>query len=128
MKNRRRGFTLIELLLVVVIIGILAAIAVPKFAATKDKAKLASVRTDLRNVETAEESYFSDYNVYGTLGQLQPLFLVGLSSGNSMVITAGTNGFTASANNASITSGITSCTVQVAGGASSSVDGQITCP
>ncbi|HLG05625.1 MAG TPA: prepilin-type N-terminal cleavage/methylation domain-containing protein, partial [Gemmatimonadales bacterium] len=51
----RKGFTLIELLIVVVIIGILAAIAIPKFAATKDKAKLASVKTDLRNIMTSQE-------------------------------------------------------------------------
>ena len=56
--SNRKGFTLIELLIVVVIIGILAAIAIPKFAATKDKAKLASVKTDLRNSMTAEEAYF----------------------------------------------------------------------
>ena len=128
MTKTRRGFTLIELLIVVVIIGILAAIAIPKFAATKDKAKLASVRTDLRNAETAEESYFSDYNVYGTVAQLQALSLIGLSTGNTMSVTAATNGFTASASNSSISSTITSCKVQVAGGASSSVDGQITCP
>ena len=128
MTNTRRGFTLIELLIVVVIIGILAAIAIPKFSATKDKAKLASVRTDIRNVETAEESYFSDYNTYGTVAQLQALSLMGLSTGNTMAITAATNGFTASANNSSIVSTITSCKVQVAGGASSSVDGVITCP
>ena len=60
----RKGFTLIELLIVVVIIGILAAIAIPKFAATKDKAKLASVKSDLRNLMTAEESYFSDNSTY----------------------------------------------------------------
>lgn len=128
MTNTRRGFTLIELLIVVVIIGILAAIAIPKFSATKDKAKLASVRTDIRNAETAEESYFSDYNTYGTVAQLQALSLMGLSTGNTMAITAATNGFTASANNSSIASTITSCQVQVAGGASSSVDGVITCP
>jgi type IV pilus assembly protein PilA len=128
MSNTRRGFTLIELLIVVVIIGILAAIAIPKFAATKDKAKLAAVRTDLRNAETAEESYFSDYNTYGTVAQLQALSLIGLSTGSTMAITAATNGYTASANNSSITSTITSCKVQVGGGASSTVDGQITCP
>ena len=64
MLRNKKGFTLIELLIVVVIIGILAAIAIPKFAATKDKAKLASVKTDLRNIETAEEAYFSDYATY----------------------------------------------------------------
>ena len=128
MTNPRRGFTLIELLIVVVIIGILAAIAIPKFAATKDKAKLAAVRTDLRNAETAEESYFSDYNTYGTVAQLQAGPLIGLSSGSTMIITAATNGYTASANNSSISSTITSCKVQVGGGASSSVDGVISCP
>ena len=128
MTNTRRGFTLIELLIVVVIIGILAAIAIPKFAATKDKAKLASVRTDVRNAETAEESYFSDYSTYGTLAQLQALSLVGLSAGNTMTITAATNGYTANGNNSSIVSTITSCKVQVGAGASSTVDGAITCP
>ena len=128
MTKHRAGFTLIELLIVVVIIGILAAIAIPKFAATKDKAKLASVRTDIRNSETAEESYFSDYSTYGTVAQLQALSLIGLSTGNTMTITASTNGFTAVANNSSISSSITSCKVQVGGGATSGVDGNITCP
>src|SRR5829696_3603559 len=63
-KNTRRGFTLIELLIVVVIIGILAAIAIPKFANTKEKAYLASMKSDLRNMATVEEGYFSDWQVY----------------------------------------------------------------
>ena len=63
MQNRK-GFTLIELLIVVVIIGILAAIAIPKFANTKEKAYLASMKSDLRNMATAEEGYFSDNQVY----------------------------------------------------------------
>jgi type IV pilus assembly protein PilA len=65
-RTARKGFTLIELLIVVVIIGILAAIAIPKFANTKQKAYLASVQEDLRNLVTAEEAYFSTYATYTT--------------------------------------------------------------
>jgi type II secretion system protein G len=60
----RRGFTLIELLIVVVIIGILAAIAIPKFQSTKGKAYAASLKSDLRNLATAEEAYFYSNNTY----------------------------------------------------------------
>jgi prepilin-type N-terminal cleavage/methylation domain-containing protein len=63
-KSIRKGFTLIELLIVVVIIGILAAIAIPKFASTKEKAYLASMKSDLRNMATVEEGYFADNQVY----------------------------------------------------------------
>ena len=59
MRNRK-GFTLIELLIVVVIIGILAAIAIPKFANTKDKAYVAAMKSDLRNLATYEEQYAAD--------------------------------------------------------------------
>ncbi|GMV11546.1 MAG: hypothetical protein AMXMBFR55_32800 [Gemmatimonadota bacterium] len=66
LNKTRKGFTLIELLIVVVIIGILAAIAIPKFANTKEKAYLASMKSDLRNMATTEESYFADNQVYIT--------------------------------------------------------------
>ena len=65
MRNTK-GFTLIELLIVVVIIGILAAIAIPKFANTKEKAYVAAMKSDLRNMVTAEESYFADQVSYTT--------------------------------------------------------------
>ena len=64
MDAQKRGFTLIELLIVVVIIGILAAIAIPKFQNTKGKANAASLKTDLRNLATAEEAYFYDTASY----------------------------------------------------------------
>jgi type IV pilus assembly protein PilA len=62
MLPNRKGFTLIELLIVVVIIGILAAIAIPKFANTKDKAYVAAMKSDLRNLATYEEQYAADNN------------------------------------------------------------------
>lgn len=62
----RKGFTLIELLIVVVIIGILAAIAIPKFANTKEKAYVATMKSDLRGLVTAQESYFADNTTYAT--------------------------------------------------------------
>ncbi len=62
----RKGFTLIELLIVVVIIGILAAIAIPKFSNTKEKAYMAAMKSDLRNLVTAEEAFFADNTTYTT--------------------------------------------------------------
>ena len=128
MLRNRKGFTLIELLIVVVIIGILAAIAIPKFAATKDKAKLASVKTDVRNSETAEEAYFSDFATYGTYAQLQTASNFIVSTGNTMTIGTNTSGYTVTATNSSISTGISTCHVQVGAGATSGVDGAITCP
>jgi prepilin-type N-terminal cleavage/methylation domain-containing protein len=63
-RNGREGFTLIELLIVVVIIGILAAIAIPKFASTKEKTYVATMKSDLRNLVTAEEGYLGDNLIY----------------------------------------------------------------
>jgi prepilin-type N-terminal cleavage/methylation domain-containing protein len=54
---RRRGFTLIEILIVIVILGVLAAIAIPKYSQAKAKAYFTVMRTDLRNVMTAQEAY-----------------------------------------------------------------------
>jgi len=70
MLRLRKGFTLIELLIVVVIIGILAAIAIPKFASTKSKAYKTAMISDLHQLVTAEESYFSDSTSYATMAQL----------------------------------------------------------
>jgi prepilin-type N-terminal cleavage/methylation domain-containing protein len=64
MEAKNSGFTLIELLIVTVIIGIIAAIAIPKFSNTKEKAYLAAMKADLRNLASAEESYFYDNATY----------------------------------------------------------------
>ncbi len=64
--RQRSGFTLIELLIVVVIIGILASVAIPKFGSTKGKAYLASMKSDLRNLATAQEAYLYDFATYYT--------------------------------------------------------------
>jgi prepilin-type N-terminal cleavage/methylation domain-containing protein len=72
----KRGFTLIEILIVVVIIGILAAIAIPKFANTKDKTYVAAMKSDLRNLATYEKQYAADNNgAYfpGTATSVSPL-------------------------------------------------------
>ena len=62
-----QGFTLIELLIVVVIIGILAAVAIPKFTDQKAKAMRSSGLADLRNLSSAQESFYIDSNRYAAL-------------------------------------------------------------
>lgn len=104
MAKRTGGFTLIELLIVVVIIGILAAIAIPKFASTKGQAAVSKMKSDLRNLATAQESYFSDYSTYYSGAVPSAQLLYNPSSGVTVVITAGTlTGWGATAAYASIT-------------------------
>ena len=120
----KKGFTLIELLIVVVIIGILAAIAIPKFASTKEKAYIASMKSDLRNLATSEEAYFSDKNTYTqTLTDMN----FTPSSGNTLTVDKADNtGWHASATNTRVTS-ITSCQVGAGADTTTSADGVVTC-
>jgi prepilin-type N-terminal cleavage/methylation domain-containing protein len=85
-----RGFTLIELLIVVVIVGILASIAIPKFANTKEKAYIASMKSDLRNLATAEEAFLFD-SLYYT-NNLVALNNFRASSGVTLTINEATGG------------------------------------
>lgn len=62
--RNRYGFTLIELLIVVAIIGILAAIAIPRFSAYRVSAFNATAVSDLKNAKTMMESYFADNHTY----------------------------------------------------------------
>ena len=99
----RKGFTLIELLIVVVIIGILAAIAIPKFANTKEKAYIASMKSDLRNLVTAEEAYFADSLKYtATVGAGGVIY--SQTTGNTVPAIATTaDGWTATISNINTT-------------------------
>jgi type IV pilus assembly protein PilA len=117
----RKGFTLIELLIVVVIIGILAAIAIPKFANTKEKAYIASMKADLRNLINAQEAYFADNTTYASAtGSLQ----YNQSAGVTVTLTSATGtGWTATAyhNGTTVT-----CSIAV-GGLATTNEGEPQC-
>ena len=67
-KLNKKGFTLIELMIVIAIIGILAAIAIPQFAAYRAKSYNSAAQSDLRNVLTVLEAYYADYQKYPSGG------------------------------------------------------------
>jgi prepilin-type N-terminal cleavage/methylation domain-containing protein len=109
MLKRREGFTLIELLIVIVIIGILAAIAIPKFGKTREKAYFKAMQSDLRNLSSQQEIYYSSpisgYRYAAALTDL-PDFLP--SQGVTVGIASATNiGWGATATHAALAAGQT---------------------
>jgi prepilin-type N-terminal cleavage/methylation domain len=85
----RKGFTLIELLIVVVIIGVLAAIAIPKFARTKERAFVATMKADLRNLATYEERYAVDSaGTYFSGTATSTTSLLGFQASQNVTVTA----------------------------------------
>ena len=82
--RRKEGFTLIELLIVVAIIAILAAIAIPQFSAYRRRGYNAAANSDLRNLRTAEEAMFADYQDYGSGS-------VAVGTGGTMTLTNSTS-------------------------------------
>ncbi len=99
MKNQK-GFTLIELMIVIAIIGILAAIAIPQFASYRKRGYNSSAQADLKNLATAEEAYFTDqYKYTNAAGDLTgSTYGFKTSAGINLNITAAnTTDFTATA-------------------------------
>ena len=107
-NKNRKGFTLIELLIVVVIIGILAAIAIPKFSSTKEKAYVASEKADLKNLVNVQEAFYADSGRYATQADLgtpnTPTGKFSLSQGNTVVgIDGDATGWSAQITNPAVT-------------------------
>ena len=99
MRNNKKGFTLIELLIVVVIIGILAAIAIPKFSATREKAYFAAMKSDLKNLASQQEIYYADNYAYTSTAAT--LTFVS-SEGVTVGIAASSSGWSASATHSAL--------------------------
>ena len=115
--DNKKGFTLIELLIVVVIIGILAAIAIPRFGETRERAFISSMTSDLRNVQTLQEQYYFDTGDYeylttGTITDASRNEDLGFQASDGVSIDLGTatGGYTATANHPGTE---TSCTLTV---------------
>lgn len=108
MHKRREGFTLIELLIVIVIIGILAAIAIPKFGATREKAYFKAMMSDLRNMSAQQEIYYSNNPDYEYTDDVTLLLGFEFSSGVELEnISAGADGWGAEVSHRAIIDGRT---------------------
>ncbi len=89
----RRGFTLIELLIVVVIVGILAAIAIPKFSETKGKSYATSMKTDLKNLAGQQEIFFHGNERYAA--NLAEVSITGSPGVSLSILQASSSGWSA---------------------------------
>lgn len=86
--GEKQGFTLIELMIVIAIIGILAAIAVPQYSAYRSRSYDAAAIEDLKNAEIAQEIYFSQHQTYcsNTSTLIGTTYMLLLSKGVTLTI------------------------------------------
>lgn len=87
MLASQKGLTLVEMLIVVVVLGLLAVIALPKFRGSTEPAYLATMRGDLRNLAVSQEAYFYDYLTYYGGAIPAPGFTHDPSSGVTLTLT-----------------------------------------
>jgi len=129
-----KGFTLIELLIVVVIIGILAAIAIPKFSATRERAYYAAMKSDLKNLASQQEIYYADHYTYSN-----SLANLGFTESEGVTVTPSAvtaTGWAATATHSALTGANEGCalyygtvaTVPAVGTTTPSNSGEIACP
>ena len=108
----RNGFTLIELLLVVVIIGIVAALVLPKFGDVKQKAYVAAMKSDLRNLATAQEIYSDKNGNYAATTPEIPGYALSDGVSIGIVMNAADQGYTATASHTKVPAG-TTCSLSI---------------